>query len=64
MDKGKRKALGGLVFGIGLILLLIGAMTQAYSTTTGVIIALGIWIIGGAISTLVFGAEKKSPPQA
>lgn len=61
MDKGRRKALGGLVFGIGLIFLLIGAMTQVYPTTTGVIIALAIWIIGGAIATLIFGGEKKGP---
>ena len=65
MEKGKRKAIGGLIFGIGLIFLLIGAMTQIYATSTGVIIALAVWIIGGAIATLIFGAEKKgSPPQA
>lgn len=63
MDKSKRKALGGLIFGIGLIFLLIGAMTQVYSTTTGVIIALAVWIIGGAATTLVCGGEKKEPPQ-
>ncbi|MFH1894604.1 MAG: hypothetical protein ABH813_01750 [Patescibacteria group bacterium] len=64
MEKSKRKAMGGLVFGIGLIFLLIGAMTQIYATTTGVIIALAIWIIGGAIATLMFGTEKKEPPQS
>lgn len=64
MQKGKRKAIGGIVFSIGLILLLIGAMTQIYSTTIGVLIALGVWIIGGAIVTLIFGSEKKQPPQA
>lgn len=63
MDKSKRKALGGLIFGLGLIFLLIGAMTQAYSTTTGVIIALAIWIVGGAIVILIFGG-KKEPPQS
>ncbi|MFC1789732.1 hypothetical protein ACFLYY_02010 [Patescibacteria group bacterium] len=62
MEKNKRKAIGGIVFGVGLIFLLIGSMTQAYSTTIGVIIALAIWIVGGAIATLVFGGEKKEPP--
>ncbi len=61
MDKGRRKGLGGLVFGIGLILLLIGAMTDIYSTVTGVIIALAVWIIGGALVKLIFGSEKKEP---
>ncbi len=64
MDKGKGKALGGLIFGIGLIFLLIGTMTQVYSTTTGVIFALAIWFIGGAVAKLIFGGEKKEPPQS
>ncbi|MGB2762431.1 MAG: hypothetical protein WBC21_02720 [Minisyncoccales bacterium] len=61
IEKSKRKAIGGLVFGIGLIFLLVGAMTQVYSAVIGVLIALGIWIIGGAIVTLMFGSEKKGP---
>ena len=47
-----RGALGGLIFAVGLILLLVGAMTDVYSTVVGVIIALAVWLIGGALATL------------
>jgi len=55
MDKERRKALGGLIFAIGLIALLIGALTEIYSTTIGVLIMLIIWFVWGAIAVLIFG---------
>jgi len=63
MDESRKKALGGLIFGVGLIALLIGAMTDAYPTTVGVISMLGIWFIGGAIVALIFGGKKEEPPK-
>lgn len=61
MDMGNKKAIGGLVFGIGLIALLVGAMTNLYETTIGVIIALAVWIIGGALVALFAGGKKETP---
>lgn len=61
MDKSKRKAIGAIVFGIGLIALLIGAMTDLYEAKIGALIMLGVWIIGGAITALIFGGKEDSP---
>jgi hypothetical protein len=55
MDESRRKAIGGLIFGLGLIALLIGALTDVYATTVGVIIMLAIWFVGGAIARIIFG---------
>jgi len=46
-------AVGGLVGAVGLIVGLVGFMTTAYSSTVGVIIMLGIWIIGGALVAFI-----------
>ena len=54
MDKSRRKALGGLIFALGLIAMLIGAMTDLYSATIGVIIMLAIWFVGGALAAFIF----------
>lgn len=50
----KGRAVGGLVFAVGLILGLIGFMTAAYTARVGVIIMLAVWLIGGAIAALAF----------
>ena len=55
MDSYRRRAIGGLIFGVGLIALLIGAMTDAYSTVVGVIAMLAIWFVGGAITAIILG---------
>ena len=61
MQKSKRKAIGGLIFGIGLIALLIGAMTDLYDTETGVLVMLGVWFIGGALAALAIGGNEETP---
>ncbi|MCK4891654.1 MAG: hypothetical protein KAS78_03225 [Candidatus Pacebacteria bacterium] len=61
MQKSKRKAIGGLIFGIGLIALLIGAMTDLYDTKTGVLVMLGVWFIGGALAALIIGGNEETP---
>ena len=61
MQKSKRKAIGSLIFGIGLIALLVGAMTDLYDTKTGVLIMLGVWFIGGALAALVIGGNEETP---
>ena len=63
MDKSRRKALGGLIFAISLIAMLIGAMTYLYPATIGVIIMLAIWFIGGALVGFMFGGEEETPEQ-
>lgn len=62
MNKSRKKAMGGLIFSIGLIVLLIGAMTDIYTATVGVIIALAIWLVGGPI-VILLGREKEEPPK-
>ena len=62
MDKARRKAIGGIIFGVGLIALLIGAMTDLYDAKIGALVMLGIWIIGGAVVTLIFGGKKEETP--
>jgi len=64
MDKSRRKALGGLIFALGLIVMLIGAMTDLYETKIGVIIMLTIWFLGGALVALIFGGEEETPGQS
>ena len=61
MDTGNKKAIGGLIFGIGLIALLIGAMTNLYDVKIGVLVMLAVWFIGGALAAIVLGGKKESP---
>ena len=55
-----RRALFGLVFAVGLILLLVGSMTDAYTPTVGVLLGLGVWFIGGALVGIFAGKKKTS----
>ena len=64
MDKSRRKALGGLIFALGLIVMLIGAMTDLYEVKIGVIIMLAIWFVGGALVAFIFGGEEEPPDQS
>ncbi len=59
MEKSRKKSVSGLVFGIGLIALLIGALTNLYTAKIGALIMLGVWIIGGALVGLVMGCKKE-----
>ena len=59
MDKTRRRGIGVLIFSLGLIAILIGAMTDIYTAKVGVIIMLAIWFIGGAIAMIVFGGKEK-----
>ncbi|MBE0525252.1 MAG: hypothetical protein IBX40_13120 [Methanosarcinales archaeon] len=59
MDKSRRRGIGVLIFSMGLIAILIGAMTDIYTAKVGVIIMLAIWFIGGAIAMIVFGGKEE-----
>jgi len=48
-----KKGLVALLSGLGVIALLIGIFTSVYSFSVGLIVAIAIWIITGAISTMV-----------
>ena len=64
MDPSRRKALGGLIFALGLIVMLIWAMTDLYETKIGVIIMLAIWFVGGALVGFIFGGKEEPPEQS
>jgi len=64
MEPSRRKALGGLIFAFGLIVMLIGAITDLYEVKIGVIIMLAIWFVGGALVALIFGGEEEPPEQS
>ena len=58
MDDSRKKAIGSLIFALGLIAILIGAMTDIYSAKIGVIIMLAIWFIGGSIVKIILGGKE------
>ena len=58
MDSNTNKALGGLVFAVGLVLGLIGFIGDVYSGTVATLLMLGVWFIGGALVGVVAGGGK------
>ena len=50
MSVNAKRAIVGLLGGMGLVFLLIGALTHAYPTTTGVIIMFVCWIGSGTLA--------------
>jgi len=59
MKHNHKQAILSLLGGIGLIVLLLGAMSDLYSVApTGVIAALAIWILTGALA-IAWGMKKK-----
>jgi hypothetical protein len=57
MSVNAKKALITLLSGAGVVVLLIGIFTNAYGFWVGLIAAIGIWIVTGAISTWL-GVKK------
>jgi len=49
MTYDQKKALKSLIGGLGVIAILIGALTDLFDVLVGVIIALALWILGGPI---------------
>ena len=58
MSTNAKRAIVGLLGGMGLIFLLIGAMTHVYPTTTGVIIMFVCWIGSGVLARF-WGLKKE-----
>ncbi len=57
MSSNEKKALIRLLGGTGFIVLLVGIFTNAYEFWVGVIAAIAIWIVSGAVSTWL-GVKK------
>ena len=58
MSKNAKTAIISLIGLIGLAVLLVGAITDVYATTTGVIIAVVLWI-GSGILAGYWGVKKR-----
>ncbi|MFC2024773.1 hypothetical protein ACFLTJ_04315 [Chloroflexota bacterium] len=50
MSRNAKKAIVGALGGLGLIMILLGALAHLYPTTTGVIIAIALWVTSGILS--------------
>lgn len=59
MSKNAKRAIVGLIGGLGFIFLLIGAIGHVYPTSTGVIIMFGCWLVAG-VMTSFWGVKKKN----
>ena len=59
----RNAAIYGLIGAIGLILGLIGYMTDLYSSTIATVLMLGIWILGGAIARVVLSGGVGYKPR-
>ncbi|MEA3502526.1 MAG: hypothetical protein U9R47_07110 [Actinomycetota bacterium] len=49
----RARLIGGLVFGVGLVLGLIGYITNLYSGGIATVLMLGVWLVGGVLVALV-----------
>jgi len=50
MTENAKKAIVGLVAGMGLILLLVGALAHVYATVIGVILMFVCWLVAGVLA--------------
>ena len=57
MSTNAKRAIVGLMGGLGLIFLLLGALGDVYPTTTGVIIMLSCWVVAGVMGSF-WGLKK------
>ena len=60
MSKNARRAIVGLVGGLGFIFLLIGAIGHVYPTTIGVIIMFACWLVAGVLARFLGLKKGKS----
>ena len=60
MSVNAKRAIVGLVGGLGLILLLIGALAHVYDTVIGVILMFACWLVAGVLAKF-WGLKKEKP---
>ena len=63
MSRNAKKAVVSILGALGLIMILVGALAHIYPTTTGVIIAIALWVTSGILSkywNLDKGKAKKA----
>ena len=63
MSKNSKRAIVSALGGLGLVMILLGALAHIYPTTTGVIIAIALWVTSGILSkywNLDKGKAKKA----
>ena len=63
MSRNAKKAVVSILGALGLIMILLGALAHIYPTTTGVIIAIALWVTSGILSkywNLDKGKAKKA----
>ena len=58
MKQNEKEAIMKLLGGLGLIVLLIGLFTSMYEFMHGLIAAIAIWVLSGAVGTYL-GVDKK-----
>lgn len=58
MSVNAKRAIVGLVGGLGLILLLVGALAHVYATTIGVILMFVCWLVAGVLARY-WGLKKE-----
>lgn len=58
MSTNAKRAIVGLVGGMGLIFLFIGALAHVYPTTTGVILMFVCWLVAGVLARY-WGIKKE-----
>lgn len=58
MFEGKKAAINGLIFAVGLMLGILGYVGDVYSSSIATILMLGVWFIGGALVTVILGGKK------
>lgn len=58
MSRNAKVAIVRMLGGLGVMMILIGALAHVYATTTGVLIAIGLWIACGILSRY-WGLKKK-----
>ena len=50
MSENAKRAIVGLIGGMGLTLLLVGAVAHVYSTVMGVILMFASWLVSGVLA--------------
>ena len=58
MGKGRRKEIKGLVLAVGTVLGLLGYVGEVYSSNIATILMLGVWIVGGALVSVILAGEE------